>query len=164
MENQEIHLFFSPLKKDRNDMLIEKAVELGVTHFHPVLFSRSIVRDIKPDRITAQIIEAAEQCERLSIPILHPLRDFKKALSDWNADIPLMAAIERMDAVHLSRIDLKSMKTGLCIGPEGGITPEETDILGTKTFVTPVSLGPNILRAETAVFYGVTILSSKLNQ
>lgn len=160
----EIHLIFSPIKKDRNDMLIEKAVELGVTDFHPVLFTRSVVRDIKPDRIHAQIIEAAEQCERLSIPTLHPLEDFRKVLNDWNQDIPLMTAIERREAIHLSQVTLKTEKFGLCIGPEGGITPEEIELLTTKKFVTPVSLGENILRAETAVFYGVTILSSKLNQ
>ncbi len=158
---QDIHLFFSPIKKDRNDMLIEKAVELGVTHFHPVLFARSIVRDIKPDRIHAQIIEAAEQCERLSIPTLAPLKDFRKALSEWDTNIPLFAAIERMDTLNLSQAPLKSAKTGLCIGPEGGVTPEEIEILNTKKFVTPVSLGANILRSETAVFYGLSLISAK---
>ena len=156
----EIHLVFSPIKKDRNDMLIEKAVELGVTHFHPILFSRTIIREIKPDRINAQMIEAAEQCERLSIPTLAPLKDFKKLLTEWNLNIPLLAAVERIDSCHLSEIELHSKKIALCIGPEGGITPEEIEILGTKKYVTPVSLGANILRAETAVFYGVSILST----
>jgi 16S rRNA (uracil1498-N3)-methyltransferase len=159
----EIHLFFSPIKKDRNDILIEKAVELGITHFHPVLFGRSIAREIKHDRLSAQMIEAAEQCERLSIPILAPLKDFKKALADWNAEIPLYAAIERTEALHLSKLSLKTKKVALCIGPEGGITEDEATTLGTKKFVTPVSLGQNILRAETAVFFGVSILSSLLS-
>ena len=160
-EGAEIHLFFSPIKKDRYDLLIEKAVELGVTHFHPVLFGRSIVREIKPDRINAQIIEAAEQCERLSIPILHSLKDFRKAIHEWDINIPLFAAIERVDdAIHLSQIDLKTSKAGLCVGPEGGITLEEIELLKNKNFVTPVSLGTNILRAETAVFCGLSFLSS----
>lgn len=159
---REIHLFFSPIKKDRNDMLIEKAVELGVTHFHPVLFARSIVRDLKPERIQAQMIEAAEQSERLSIPTLLPLKNFREALTGWDKNIPLFAAIERMDTPNLSQMALKTEKAGLCIGPEGGITPEEAEMLSSKTFTNPVSLGENILRVETAVFYGVSILSSKL--
>ncbi len=159
--SHEIHLIFSPLKKDRMDMLIEKSVELGVTHLHPVLFARSIVREIKSERVKAQIIEAAEQCERLSIPHLAPLKEFKKGLNEWNTDIPLFAAIERTDVIKLSDVTPKSDKMALCIGPEGGITPEEIEILGTKKYVTPVSLGDNILRAETAVFYGVSVLSTK---
>lgn len=160
VQSSEIHLVFSPIKKDRNDMLIEKAVELGVTHFHPILFARTIIRDLKPDRINAQIIEAAEQCERLSIPTLAPLKDFKKFFAEWDTDIPLLAAIERTNSQPLSKISLSSHKTALCIGSEGGFTPDEINLISSKSFATPVSLGNNILRAETAVFYGVSILSA----
>ncbi len=159
---QDIHLLFSPLKKERMDMLIEKSVELGVTHLHPVLFARSIVREIKPERVKAQIIEAAEQCERLSIPHLTPLKEFKKVLNEWNTDIPLFAAIERTDAIKLSDVTPKSDKMALCIGPEGGISDEESNFLLSHKFITPVSLGKNILRAETAVFYGLSVLSARL--
>lgn len=152
----EMHLFFSPIKKDRNDLLIEKAVELGVTHLHPVLFQRTIVREVKVDRIEAQIIEAAEQCERLDIPALLPLLDLKKAVGAWQGDAPLYAAIERQEA------ELLQPFSGLCgylVGPEGGIAPDETSFLCSKSFIKPVSLGPRILRAETAVFYGLSRLS-----
>lgn len=158
--SSEIHLVFSPLKKDRNDMLIEKAVELGVTHFHPILFARTIIRDLKPDRINAQIIEAAEQCERLFIPTLAHLIDFKKFFAEWDTAIPLLAAIERTNSQPLSKISLTTQKFALCIGPEGGFTPDEINLISSKNFATPVSLGDNILRAETAVFYGVSILSA----
>jgi 16S rRNA (uracil1498-N3)-methyltransferase len=148
------------IKKDRNDMLIEKAVELGVTHLHPVLFSRTIVRDIKEERIKAQIIEAAEQCERLSIPTLHPLTDLKKCLGAWSKDIPVYAGIERSDAIFLQNKLIDTTSSALLIGPEGGITAEEIELLNTKDFIKPVSFGPRILRAETAVFYGLSILSA----
>lgn len=161
-QSSEIHLVFSPIKKERNDMLIEKAVELGVTHFHPILFARTIIRNLKPDRINAQMIEAAEQCERLSIPTLSPLKDFKKFFTEWNTDIPVLAAIERTDSCLLSKISLTTQKIALCIGPEGGFTPDEISFIKTKNFVTPVSLGNTILRAETAVFYGISLLSSRL--
>jgi len=158
----EVHLIFSPLKKDRNDMVIEKAVELGVTHFHPILFARTIVRDMKTERIEAQIIEAAEQCERLSIPHLSPLMDFKKCLASWNKDIPICAAIERTDAIPIHHTATTTHnQVALLIGPEGGITTEEIEVMAGKPYITPVSLGPRILRAETAVFYGLSILSSR---
>lgn len=159
----EIHLIFSPIKKDRNDMIIEKAVELGVTHFHPALFARTIVRDIKIERIEAQIIEAAEQCERLSLPKLLPLKDLKKLLSEWNKDIPVFAGIERTDVVPLLDATKTTMlqKSALLIGPEGGITTEEIELLNSKPFIKPTSFGPRILRAETAVFYGLSILGAQ---
>lgn len=153
---REVHLFFSPIKKDRNDMLIEKAVELGATHLHPVLFQRSNTRDIKVERVEAQIIEAAEQCERMDIPVLLPLQDLKKALVGWNGDMPVFAAIERSDAEGLKPY---TASCGYIVGPEGGVSPEEIEFLCSKSFVKPVSLGPRILRAETAVFYGLSLLS-----
>ena len=158
----EIHLIFSPIKKDRNDLIIEKAVELGVTHFHPVLFGRTIVRDLKVERIEAQIIEAAEQCERLSLPKLSVLKDLKKVLREWNKDIPIFAGIERTDAMALLDATKIStfQKSALLVGPEGGITPEEIELLNSRPFIKPVSFGSRILRAETAVFYGLSILSA----
>lgn len=152
----EIHLFFSPIKKDRNDLLIEKAVELGATHLHPVLFQRTIIRDMKPERIEAQIIEAAEQCERMDIPVLCPLLDLKKAFAGWDSDMPIFAAIERREAELLKPV---SGSCGYLVGPEGGIAPEEVEFLCSKSFVRPVTLGERILRAETAVFYGLSRLA-----
>ena len=158
----ELHLIFSPIKKDRNDMVIEKAVELGVTHIHPVLFSRTIIREIKEERIEAHIIEAAEQCERLSLPRLSPLKDLKKFLGEWNTDIPLFAGIERVDATPLlETINATTLaQSGLLIGPEGGITAEEIELLNGRSFIKAVSLGPRILRAETAAFYGLSLLGA----
>lgn len=151
------HLLFSPIKKDRQDMLIEKAVELGVTHFHPILFQRTIVREIKPERIMAQMIEAAEQCERLDIPSLAPLMDLRKAIAGWADDTPIFAALERSNAENLKPC---ARGCAFLVGPEGGITSDEVEFLCCQNFVTPVSLGSRILRAETAVFYGLSVLSS----
>lgn len=154
------HLLFSPLKKDKMDMLVEKAVELGVTDLHPVLFQRSIVREVKPERITAQVIEAAEQCERLDIPALHPLIDLRSKMQRWDTAIPVYAAIERGDYPLLGAVATNTISRdcGFLVGPEGGITPEEiTTLLNIKSIV-PISLGPRILRAETAALYGLSVL------
>lgn len=155
----ELHLFFSPLKKERLDFLIEKAVELGVTHLHPVLFQRSMVRDIKVERIKTQMTEAAEQCERLDIPFLAPLCAVKKSFTAWNEEIPVFCALERADYLPLQRSAQEcGIERGFLVGPEGGVAPEEVEFLLHQSFVVPVSLGSRILRAETAALFGLSLL------
>ena len=156
-----IHLFFAPLKKDKMDFLIEKAVELGVTDLHPVLFQRGIVREVKVERINAQIIEAAEQCERMDIPVLHPLLPLLKVAQHWDASLPLLAALERGDYPCMSEVVVGcESDIGYLVGPEGGITPEEVlQLLNIKS-IHLVSLGARILRAETAALYGLSLLDA----
>lgn len=156
------HLLFSPLKKDKMDILIEKAVELGATDLHPVLFQRSIVREVKIERITAQITESAEQCERLDMPVLHPLADLRSKMQQWSHDVPVYAAIERGEYPFLANVAAASISRdcGFLVGPEGGITTEETNILLNIKSVVPISLGPRVLRAETAALYGLSLLQA----
>ena len=153
-----IHLLFAPLKKERMDFLIEKAVELGATHLHPVLTQNSDVRKINEDRIHAQIIEAAEQCERLDLPLLSPAKELFAALAPWDKNIPVLTALERCNAPPMN----KTMAQGdvaILIGPAGGFSPEEMEKLPAMSFVRPVSLGGNILRAETAALTALGILA-----
>lgn len=146
-----IHLLFAPIKKQRNDWLIEKAVELGVTDFHAILTQNTEVRKIKEDRLKAQIFEAAEQCERLEIPILHPVQKWDRLLSKWDKDIPVLSCIERYDAKPIADIAHNHIESDIAIlvGPEGGFTKEEREALAKQSI--PVSLGNTILRCETAV-------------
>lgn len=153
--NRRIHLLFTPLKKERFDFLIEKAVELGATDLYPVLTQNTDIRKINEDRIKAQIMEAAEQCERLDIPVLHTPADLFVKLARWNADTPLYAALERTDAQFL-RPDLQG-DCGILIGPPGGFTAEERDKIAALSFVRPATLGPNILRAETAAIAALSL-------
>ncbi len=145
----ETHLIFAPIKKDRLDFLIEKAVELGVTDLHPVLTSRTEVRKINEERIKAQILEAAEQCERFEIPALHPLADLKAKIKDWPYQIPVLWCRERGESPHVSSLQEKSW--AFLIGPEGGFDDNEFAFLGGLPGVKPLSLGETVLRAETAV-------------
>jgi 16S rRNA (uracil1498-N3)-methyltransferase len=147
MRARRVHLLFPPLKKDRLDILIEKAVELDVTDFHPIITDRTDVREIKIDRMIAQIIEAAEQCERLNIPTLHPLSKLEKVIAGWR-DGPIFAGLERSDARPL-QLSEKSNCAAL-IGPAVGWTNSERELLQTNPNIVAVSLGTNILRAETA--------------
>lgn len=153
---RQIHLFFAPLKKERMDFLIEKAVELGATDLYPILTQNTDMRKINEERITAQIIEAAEQCERLDIPSLHPPQDMMKLVSGWYSDVPVFAALERMDAEKLKSHD---SNCAILIGPAGGFTEEEKQKLAAMDGIKPVSLGENILRAETAAIAALSIIN-----
>lgn len=156
-----VHILFSPLKKDKMDFLIEKAVELGATDLHPVLFQRSIVREVKEERLQAQIINAAEQCERLDIPVLHPLTPLARLAYGWDALVPILAAMERRDYPRLAQ-ELSKIEASVAylVGPEGGIASEEMEQLLNIKYVRPVSLGGRILRAETAVLFGLSIINA----
>lgn len=144
------HLLFAPIKKQRLDILIEKAVELGATDLHPVLTAHTENRNLKIDRMQAQIIEAAEQCERLDIPTLHTPESLNSKIQKWDHTPEIMAALERTDAPHIQETISQSTPLAFLIGPEGGFSSEELEKLQNNEAIKPVSLGPRILRAETA--------------
>lgn len=144
-----LHLCFAPIKKHRMDFLIEKAVELGVTDFHPILTNRTENRKINEERLRAQIIEAAEQSERLDVPRLHPMEKLPVFLRAGKLDVPVYACIERAGAMPLAKVDL-SRAAAFLVGPEGGFDPDEIAAIKNIKSVHPVDLGQEILRAETA--------------
>lgn len=154
-----VHLLFAPIKKNRMEWLIEKAVELGATDLHPVITNHTEIRDINPARTRAQMIEAAEQCERLDIPTLHDITSLKAKLGGWPQNIPLLMGLERADAPALAPTLAHALpENGPCaflIGPEGGWSTEEREFPGNLPFLKPVSLGTAILRAETAALYAL---------
>ena len=143
-----VHLLFAPLKKNRMDIIIEKATELGVSDFHPVITNRTEVRSLNMERLQAQIIEAAEQSERLTLPALHPPQPLTGKIAAWQGPVPILWARERGAARHLA--DIRQENWAFLIGPVGGFDPQEDDSLSRDTRILPVSLGAAILRAETA--------------
>ena len=143
-----VHLLFAPLKKDRMDFLIEKSVELGATHFHPVITARTDARNLNYDRITAQIVEAAEQCERMDVPALLPEGPLKQKLSQWDKKTPIHWAYERSDTRQISVNTAETV--AFLIGPAGGFDETEAALLSNHESVKPISLGENVYRAETA--------------
>lgn len=144
-----VHLLFAPIKKHRMDWLIEKAVELGATDFHPILTQNTDVRKINEERTQKQIFEAAEQCERLEIPVFHGIEKLETVLQRWPDHIPVLACLERFDAVPIAQQAPKSTDIALLIGPEGGFTSEEKESIAKQAI--PVCLGETVLRCETAV-------------
>jgi 16S rRNA (uracil1498-N3)-methyltransferase len=149
---RKVHIYVSPLKKAAFDVLIQKAVELGVTDIHPVLYPRSTTRKLNAERVRAHIIEAAEQCERLDIPALHDvvtMADIVRPLAQ--SDVDIFAAIERHDVQALTQALLPvGSDLAFIVGPEGGFSDEDIAALSQIKALKPVNLGANVLRAETA--------------
>lgn len=154
-QTMRVRLLFAPIRKQRLDVLIEKAVELGVTDLYPVLTARTENRVLKPDRIAAQIIEAAEQCERLDLPVLHPVSGLDDRLRRWDGPA-ILACVERRDLPALEPLK-GGADCAFLIGPEGGFDSREVELLCGSPKVSPVGLGDTILRAETAALYCLSL-------
>lgn len=146
----DIWLMFAPVKKQRNNFIMEKATELGASLIQPIVTARTTSK-IRTDKMDAQIIEAAEQTERLDLPQVRTPTKLDALLADWDENRTLIFADEAGDgqpAAHaLGKI---KAPVAILIGPEGGFTPKERDELRAKPYCTAVSLGPRILRADTA--------------
>ena len=149
-------LLFAAIKKARMEMLIEKATELGAKRLMPIKTRRSIVDRINLQRLQAIAIEAAEQCERLTVPEIVDLQSLEQALAGWPTDHPLYAADETGGGSPLLEALEPERPAAFLVGPEGGFDPIELDRLARISAVVKVDLGPRILRAETA---GITMLA-----
>lgn len=143
-----LSLYFSPIKNTRLATLIEKAVELGVTDLYPVITKHTEKRFLNMERVGRQIIEAAEQCERLDLPLFHESQKFNSFVGAL--DRLVLVALEREDAPSLKDISAYKSDLAFLIGPEGGFTEEEVHTIETTNYLIPVNLGENILRSETA--------------
>ncbi|QJU56680.1 16S rRNA (uracil(1498)-N(3))-methyltransferase [Sphingomonas sp. AP4-R1] len=143
----DIWLLFAPLKKDRLHYLIEKATELGAARLQPVLTQRSIVDKPNPERLRAHMIEAAEQCDRTALPELADQEKLTAVLANWPEDRALLFADEAGGQPIAS---VAPGAAAILIGPEGGFTDEERARIRAHPKAVPISLGPRILRAETA--------------
>ncbi len=155
----DLWLLLSIIKREALEWAVEKATELGAAEIHPVITARSQPARPNPDRLRAIATEAAEQCERLTVPLIHPPRPLDAALRDWPPERRLIAAIERgADAPPAPETGAGA----LLIGPEGGFDPRELDAMRRLPFLVPASLGPRILRAETAAIVGLALLQRPL--
>jgi 16S rRNA (uracil1498-N3)-methyltransferase len=157
----DIWVVFAPPKRDATELIAQKATELGAANILPVLTERTNTARLNLDRLRAIATEAAEQCERLTVPELAAPRRLADLLAVWPADRPLVAALERAAAPP---IQPTAGPAALLVGPEGGFTDAELDALRRHPFVVAASLGPRILRAETAAIVGLALLQAPLSR
>ena len=148
----DIWLVFAPLKKDCTDFLIQKAVELGVSRIIPVSTRFGISDNIRAERIYLQMVEAAEQCKRFDVPSLADMTKLELLLKAWPPSRKLFFMDESRTGSPAGQTfeHFAGEPAAILIGPEGGFATEEANLLKSMPFVCPVSLGPRILRAETA--------------
>jgi len=151
-------LVVAAIKRPRLELVVEKACELGAVAIQPVTCAHAVVDRVNQERLAAIAREAAEQSERLSVPVIHPLAPLAAVVAQ-RAATPLFAACARGDAPLLSEAARAAGRGDLLIGPEGGFDAAETAALAAAAGVVPVSLGPRILRAETAAIAGLTVLA-----
>ena len=148
-------LVFALLKRDATDLVVRQAVELGASRILPVITERTNAAKVNDQRLRSIAIEAAEQSERLTIPVVDPPARLETILNDWPPGRRLFVALERTRAGIPGSGDGEA---ALLVGPEGGFTSGERALFSRLDFVTPISLGPFVLRAETAAAAGQALL------
>lgn len=152
----DLWLVFAPIKRARIDFLAEKATELGVAVLQPVMTRHTAVGRVNCERLAANAREAAEQCGRLSVPEVRAPVDFGSLLDDWPRERRILLCAESgaaepiADALARLRAAGDAGPWAVMLGPEGGFAESELDALRDLPFVTAVSLGPRLLRADTA--------------
>jgi 16S rRNA (uracil1498-N3)-methyltransferase len=155
---------FAPLKVGRLDYLVQKATEMGAGTIQPVITKFTQART-KPDKLRAWSLEAAEQCEVLTLPVISAEIDLAALIETWRTTHGLRRLVLGDEgAASASPIadirQLEGLPVGILIGPEGGFSDEERALLLAQDFVVPISLGPRILRADTAAVAALTLVQS----
>ena len=157
---KELWLAFSPIKSNYFNFMIQKATELGVTKFLPIIFERTIVRKINKDRLEKVIIEAAEQSNRITVP---SIEDPQKLKSFLNNDMSLIFTDLNTNNTKIDLTKLTTKPTCVIIGPEGDFSEQEREEILKFNGVQSVKINENILRSETAVISALSIINYAIN-
>jgi 16S rRNA (uracil1498-N3)-methyltransferase len=158
----DLWLAFAPVKKTPSDYLVQKATELGVSKLQPVFTRRTIVTRINQERLLANAVEAAEQSGRQTVPEIGAAINLDNLLSTWPRERTIFFCDEGGDTISLADA-VRNSEDGpaaILTGPEGGFDPAERKSLRAQPLVTPVNLGPRILRADTAALAALAIWQS----
>ena len=158
---KEMWLAFSPIKSNYFNFMIQKATELGVTKFIPIIFDRTIVRKINKERLEKVIIEAAEQSNRINVPSIEEPQSLKDFLSNEKMNLIFTDLNSQNKKLDLGK--LTSKPTCVIIGPEGDFSEEEREQILGFADVQPIKINDNILRSETAVISALSIVNYTIN-
>ena len=157
---KDLWLAFSPIKSNYFNFMIQKATELGVTKFLPIIFERTIVRKINKERLEKVIIEAAEQSNRITVP---SIEDPQKLKSFLNNDMDLIFTDLNTANTKIDLTKLTTKPTCVIIGPEGDFSEQEREEILKFNGVQSVKINENILRSETAVISALSIINYAIN-
>ncbi|SOB94688.1 16S rRNA (uracil1498-N3)-methyltransferase [Rhodobacter maris] len=162
LDPPDLWLLFAPIKKERTDFIVEKAAELGCAKILPVQTEFTNAQRIRQDRLQAHALEAAEQCLGTYVPEVCDLQPLAAVLKGWDPARRLLWGDESLVGPAETLAGLSPGPWAILIGPEGGFSEPERARLRGLDFVTPVSLGPRILRADTAACAAITLWQSAL--
>ena len=158
---KEIWLAFSPIKSNYQNFMIQKATELGVTKFLPIIFDRTIVRKINEDRLGKIIIEASEQSGRINTPFIEPIQKLDNFLKENTMDLIFTDLNSENKKVDKSKFTGKPVC--IIIGPEGDFSEVERQKILSFNGVQSFKISENILRSETAVISAISIVNYVIN-
>jgi 16S rRNA (uracil1498-N3)-methyltransferase len=160
----DLHYLFAPLKRARLDYMVQKATEMGASRLVPVLTRHTVAERVNLDRMRANVIEAAEQCGILRVPdVAEPVK-LPAALAGWDASRALIFCDEAADqASPLAALSaVAAGPLAVLIGPEGGFSPDEREMIRRVPQATAISLGPRIMRADTAAVAALALVNAAL--
>jgi 16S rRNA (uracil1498-N3)-methyltransferase len=160
----DIDYIFAPLKHARLDYMAQKATEMGAGRLRPVITRRTIAERINIDRLRSNVIEAAEQCNLVGLPDVLEPQPFETMLGSWD---PLRRIVwcDEGSAPGNPLAVLQRLEPGpiaVLVGPEGGFTSDEQSLLRAQAFVHPISLGPRVIRADTAAVAALALVQAVL--
>ena len=161
--SKEIWLAFSPIKSNYFSFMVQKATELGITKFIPIIFERTVVRKINQDRLNKIIIEASEQSNRINIPFLEKPQNLEEFLSNNIKKINLIFTDlnSKNKKLEVNKLDNKPLC--IIVGPEGDFSEKEKDQISNFKEVKSIKINENILRSETAAISAISIINYILN-
>ena len=162
-EQNNLWLAFSPIKKNPQDMMLQKTTELGIQKFIPLLCERSVVREINIERAEKIVTEASEQSNRISVPEILKIQNLESFLKSFPENGKLIFCDINCDSSNLKNVLSKKDPICILIGPEGDFSENERQLIVNHQKTISISLAKNLLRAETAAIAATTILSYNLN-
>ena len=159
--SKELWLAFSPIKSNYQNFMIQKATELGVTKFLPIIFDRTVVRKINNERLKKIVIEASEQSNRLNVPEIEKAQNLKNFLNSSSMD--LIFTDLNSDNKKIDKLKLTDKPICIIIGPEGDFSEAEREEILSFKGVQSLKINENILRSETAVISAISIINYVIN-
>jgi 16S rRNA (uracil1498-N3)-methyltransferase len=160
----DIDYLFAPLKHARLDYMAQKATELGVRRLRPVFTERTVAQRVNLQRLKANVVEAAEQCNLVALPEVLAPQTLDRVMADWDPARRLIMCDESAAMADPIAVlnGLGRGPLGLLVGPEGGFSEAERTMLRGASFVTAISLGPRVMRADTAAVAALAIVQAVL--